>query len=134
MGAGVRAPLAMDAAVTDGATDSAPVPGREPVDVASVGAPETASESAPQTPVNGEVALEFSGPCWIDVRDASGAVVLTGEMAKGDRRVLEGQPPYSFVIGNAGATSLTVGGEPFDLQGRSRGNVARFKLNPEAPE
>ncbi len=61
-------------------------------------------------------------------------MVLTGEMAKGDRRVLAGEPPYSFVIGNASATKLTVGGKPFDLPRRSRGNVARFKLNPETLE
>ena len=121
------------AATTEtGAAAPAPGPGAalSEADASAVEAP----QAAPESPAVGEVALDFSGPCWIDVRDASGKVVLTGEMAKGDRRVLAGQPPYSFVIGNAGATRLTVAGKPFDLQSRSRGNVARFKLNPEAPE
>jgi cytoskeleton protein RodZ len=105
-----------------------PVPSVATLDETAAEAP----EPAPAEPAGREVALAFSGPCWIDVRDASGKVILTGEMAKGDNRVLEGQPPYSFVIGNATATTLTVGGKPFDLPSRSRGNVARFKLNPEA--
>lgn len=92
--------------------------------------PDTESSASGEIPV----ALAFSGPCWIDVRDASGAVVLTGEMAKGDQRVLTGSPPYSFVIGNASATTLTIGDKPFDLQAKARGNVARFKLTPEAAQ
>ncbi len=66
-------------AIAPGASDAAPEP----------------AEPAPLTepPDSGEVALDFSGPCWIDVRDSSGSVVLTGEMAKGDRRVLAGGAP-----------------------------------------
>jgi cytoskeleton protein RodZ len=55
-------------------------------------------------------------------------------MQKGDRHVLDGEPPYAFVIGNATATAVTVGGKPFDLGGVSRGNVARFKLDPEGAQ
>ncbi|MFZ0788611.1 MAG: RodZ domain-containing protein, partial [Chromatiaceae bacterium] len=124
------APSSAIATETAGAAAPGPSAALGEADVSAAEAP----QAAPESPAVGEVALEFSGPCWIDVRDASGKAVLTGEMAKGDRRVLAGQPPYSFVIGNAGATRLTVAGKPFDLQSRSRGNVARFKLNPEAPE
>jgi cytoskeleton protein RodZ len=84
------------------------------------------------TAASREIELSFSGPCWIDVRDAGGGSVLIGEMAKGDQRVLQGNPPFSFVIGNVTATTMTVGGEPFDLVERSRGNVARFKLDPDS--
>lgn len=83
-------------------------------------------------PATGVVALSFSGPCWIDVRDATGKVILNGEMGKGDERVLDGNPPYSFVVGNAKATTITVSGQPFDLSSRAKGNVARFKLDPDA--
>lgn len=77
-----------------------------------------------------EVALTFSGPSWINVRDAKGTAVLNGEMRKGDTRVLTGTPPYSFVIGNANSASISVGGRPVDLGKRAQGNVARFKLDP----
>lgn len=81
-----------------------------------------------------QVALSFSGASWIDVRDASGRSVLSGEMRKGDRRVLSGDPPYAFVIGNAASAAITVGGKPFDLGGVSRGGVARFKLDPDGAQ
>jgi cytoskeleton protein RodZ len=77
-----------------------------------------------------EVVATFSGPCWVDIRDAAGQVLLFGEMAAGDRRVLDGDPPYSLVVGNASATELTVGGRAFDLRAIAKGNVARFKLDP----
>lgn len=86
---------------------------------------EPAGEAAPA-----EIVLEFSGATWVTVRGSDGKVVLNGEMRDGDRRVLGGQPPYQFVIGNAAATRMTVGGEPFDVANRARGNVARFSLDP----
>lgn len=81
----------------------------------------------------GQVELEFTGASWIDVRGADGKLVLNGEMRAGDRRVLSGRPPFKLVIGNTAATRMTVDGQPFDLQSRSRGNVARFTLDPSAP-
>lgn len=92
-------------------------------------------EPAPEPePTSTEVVLEFTGTSWIDVRGAGGGVVLNGEMRSGDRRVLDGEPPYKFVIGNTSATQLTIGGRPFDLQRRARGNVARFTLDPSSFE
>ncbi|KAA6183311.1 helix-turn-helix domain-containing protein [Thiohalocapsa marina] len=77
------------------------------------------------------VEIAFSGPCWVDIRDASGEVQLFGEMADGDREILGGEPPYSLVIGNAVATEIRVGGQPFDVNAVARGNVARFELDPQ---
>jgi cytoskeleton protein RodZ len=76
------------------------------------------------------VVLEFRGPSWIDVRDSAKSFSLMGEMAKGDRRVLGGTPPYSLILGNASSVTVTVNGAPFDLTRVAKGNVARFKLNP----
>jgi cytoskeleton protein RodZ len=101
--------------------------------------PETTSSE--QTPTSGdenldsavspeEVVMVFSGPCWVDIRDSERKFKLFGEMSQGDRRVLEGKPPYSVILGNAAAVDITVGGVPYDLTGVTRGNVARFTLNP----
>lgn len=95
---------------------------------------EPAVEEPSLTPTSTEVVLEFTGTSWIDVRGANGRVVLNGEMRSGDRRVLDGEPPYKFVIGNTAATQLTIGGRPFDLKGRAQGNVARFSLDPSSFE
>jgi len=80
--------------------------------------------------VGAEVVVSFSGPCWVDIRDAEGEVLLFGEMADGDQHVLGGDPPYSLVLGNASATALTVGDKPFDVNAIAKGNVARFTLDP----
>jgi cytoskeleton protein RodZ len=85
---------------------------------------------AAEEPANGEVVMEFSGPCWVDIRDSERKFKLFGEMGNGDRHRLEGKPPYSVIIGNAAAVQITVAGEPFDLASIARGNVARFTLDP----
>jgi len=90
-------------------------------------------EAPPEQTGPPEVALEFTGTTWIDVRDAKGKVVLNGEMGEGERRVLTGEPPYKLVIGNAAATRMTIGDKPFDIESRARGNVARFSLDPTTP-
>lgn len=76
------------------------------------------------------VELAFSGPCWVDIRDSTGKVLLFGEMSRGDRELLSGEPPYSLVLGNAAAAEVTLAGEPYDLSSIARGNVARFELDP----
>ncbi len=77
-----------------------------------------------------EVVLEFSGPCWVDLRDSSRKFKHFGEMKAGDRLVLKGTPPYSILLGNAAVVRMTIGGEPFDLSQKTRGNVAKFTLDP----
>jgi cytoskeleton protein RodZ len=74
--------------------------------------------------------MSFAGPCWVDIRDSERKFKLFGEMGKGDRRVLEGKPPYSVILGNAAVVEVTVAGAPYDLSGVSHGNVARFTLDP----
>jgi cytoskeleton protein RodZ len=77
---------------------------------------EQAAEEPTPAPTSTEVVLEFTGTSWVDVRGANGRVVLNGEMRSGDRRVLDGEPPYKLVIGNTAATQLTIGGRPFRSQ------------------
>ena len=79
----------------------------------------------------GAIVMSFEGPCWVDVRDSERSYKLFGEMKKGDRHVLSGTPPYSVILGNVAAVEITVGGAEFDLSAISRGNVARFTLNPD---
>jgi len=80
------------------------------------------------------IRLEFTGPSWLEVRDSAGVRLIVGEMGAGDQREVTGQPPFRFTIGRVSNTRMTVDGEPFDLEGRSRGNVARFSFDPESPE
>ncbi|MGQ9659482.1 MAG: RodZ domain-containing protein [Thermochromatium sp.] len=95
---------------------------------------EVKTETTAPKPISAEVVLEFTGVSWANVRDANGRVVLNGKMRAGYRRVLDGTPPYRFIIGNASVTQLTIGGRPFDLKRHARGNVARFTLDPSTLE
>ena len=124
-------------------TSALPLPPAPPGESLSTSAPVSAPLSAPLSastpgaeppaapPVDPQqVALAFSGNTWINVRDASGTSVLSGDMRPGETRVLGGRPPYSFVIGKAAAATMTVGGKPYEPKARIQGGVARFKLDP----
>ena len=64
----------------------------------------------------------------MQVTDASGSVLLSGEMQEGESKEIDGDTPLRFVFGNARVVQLYVGGEPFDLDPHTSGNVARFTL------
>ncbi len=99
-----------------------------PVAQEAVPAPE--ERTAPPLAEDAIVVFEFEEDCWVDLRDASGNYRILGNLSKGERRVLEGVPPYSVVLGNSQAVKIRVKGEPFDLGPYTRGNVARFRLDP----
>lgn len=97
--------------------------------------PATAPAEALTPSAGGQgVVLEFNDNAWVDVRDAANSFRIRGEMHKGERRELGGTPPYTLVLGNAGSVRVLVNGEPFDTHARTRGNVARFTLNPKTGE
>jgi cytoskeleton protein RodZ len=83
-----------------------------------------------------KVVLELLGSCWVDIRDANGKNKIIGELTKGARRTLQGEPPFSVVLGNSRAVRILIDGVPYDIGQHARGNVARFKLDPlpAAPE
>jgi len=74
------------------------------------------------------IRISFSEPCWVRVTDSRGELVLNGEMRAGDVSDIEGDAPFRFVLGNAGAVELLVGDKRFDLAPFTSGNVARFTL------
>lgn len=110
-----------------------PAPQSEPADIeeSTPTLPlDTGTEVAVAVATQGEIVFEFIGACWVDVRDATRKFKLFGEMRKGERKVLGGTPPYSVILGNSPMVRVTIDGEPFDVEAHSRGNVARFTLDP----
>ncbi|WP_462322143.1 RodZ domain-containing protein [Halochromatium sp.] len=117
-----------DNAAEDAGTTETPTILELAADTTADNGTETGTESSESS--SKPVELSFTGTCWVDIRDSTGEVLLFGEMSRGDREILGGEPPYSLVIGNAAAAELTVAGQAYDLDAVARGNVARFQLDP----
>ena len=120
-----RAPAQVSSTEQETTVDSAPAT----VDPAGVAAPPEGPEAVAPAG-QADIVVTFSGPCWVDIRDSERKFKLFGEMGKGDRHLLEGKPPYSMILGNAAAVTISVAGAPFNLEAVTRGNVARFTLDP----
>ncbi len=77
-----------------------------------------------------EIVITFTGPCWVNIKDADGKKRIVGNISEGMVHTLEGPAPYSVVFGNTTAVELRINDQLIDLTSYSRGNVARFTLNP----
>jgi cytoskeleton protein RodZ len=116
------APDAFEAPVTETVTNQ-PAGSLPPVDAAKV-----------TTAPTDKIVFEFTATCWVNISDASRTYRLVGEMKPGDRHELGGSPPYSVILGNASGVKVSVYGTPLDIGTFSTGNVARFKLDPNATD
>lgn len=92
-------------------------------------AADAGSPSPPPSAVTGQTLIfEFSDLSWLEVKDGSGQIVLTGEFPAGDRQTVAGKPPYQLWIGKASAVKLTYADHAVDLQPYTREDVARLTL------
>lgn len=65
---------------------------------------------------------------WIEVKDARGRVLLSQLNPAGCERLVEGEPPFSLVIGNAQHVRLSYNGQNVDLMPHVKVEVARLSL------
>ncbi|MGB7815674.1 MAG: RodZ domain-containing protein [Methylotenera sp.] len=87
-------------------------------------------EPAVASPANGTARLEFNAnqETWVSVVDVAGKEVFNKTIFAGSRESVDITPPVNVVVGNAGATSMSMNGKPVDLAPHSRQNVAHIKL------
>lgn len=64
--------------------------------------------------------LRFSETCWYEVRDASDRRLATGTATAGDVRRVDGQRPFTVVVGVADAVSVSLDGEPVPIPADAR--------------
>ncbi len=83
---------------------------------------------APPSSLANTLVFAFSQPSWVEVRDGSGQIVFSQLSQAGSRREVNGQPPFSLVVGNASHVTLQYKGNPVDLSKRSKDDVARLTL------
>lgn len=87
----------------------------------------TASQS--QSNSNGAgLLLTFEGDSWVDVRDATGKPLLSRLNPAGSSQSLQGVPPFTLVVGNAGKVKLMWRGKAVDLKPYTKIDVARLSL------
>ena len=74
--------------------------------------------------------LEFRAreATWVQVRDATKAVVFERTLTKGASAFATGVLPLAVVIGRADSTDVFVRGAPFVLTSLAKENVARFEV------
>ena len=108
------APDLSDTVVAISATDDA---GREPVQTAAG---------------EGELRLSvtYSGDCWTEITDASGARLFFDLGKEGRTVELSGDPPFNVLFGNADNVSLEVNGSAYAIgPSERRGRTARLTLS-----
>ena len=119
---------------TSSEASPAPLAGAAPMAPAAA-TPDTAAATAESvamtTPVTPAPFLKvrFTGPSWVEVKDAEGKVLLSQHSAAGAEHVIEGTPPFYVVIGDTARVAVEVRGESYDLAPHTRQNVARFTVN-----
>jgi len=102
-----------------------PAPPRDPPP--SVARPAPPASGAADSRLN-PLVMRFPVESWIEVRDAAGAILITGTQAPGTVRELSGDLPLSLTIGNAAGVTVTWRGTPIDLAPHMRLGVARFRI------
>ncbi len=80
---------------------------------------------------DGNVSMQFhfSQDSWVEVRGGDGKVLLSRLNAAGTEQSVEGEPPFSLIVGNAKGVSVSFRGRSVDLTPFTRDQVARFTLS-----
>ncbi len=136
--AGTAAVAPPATAATPATAAAAPVPTAAPAPVSpptpaatAVAAPAAAAPAAAASgaaAAAGLLVFRATAPSWIQVSDAAGTVVLRRELQAGESVSTGGTTPLAVTVGNAGATTVLVRGQPRELGPLTRDNVARFEI------
>jgi cytoskeleton protein RodZ len=113
------------------AEQSAPEPANAGPPAALAGTAEApaAGAPAPAAPADAALRFTFNDRSWVEVRQADGTVLLSQNNAAGTTQLVEGEPPYTLIVGNASKVELNYRGQRVDLAAQtSRDDVARLRL------
>jgi len=96
------------------ATEVAPVAAPE-IGEASPEAAAGSDAPLPVTDLSGRLALEFSGPCWLEVYDADGRRLAFQLAEAGSVLTFDGPPPWRLVLGNADFVRVALDGNAVEI-------------------
>jgi len=108
-------------------------PASAPPEVAQEVVAEPAGQAAQAEAQAFSLTLSFSDDCWVEIRDSRRQLSF-GLQTSGKVLTLQAVPPVSFLLGNAAAVEMAVGGESFAIprNPRSRSKAARFELTEDS--
>jgi cytoskeleton protein RodZ len=113
-----------------GAASAAKPAGSSPAaSLAAAAAQAKAVADAPAAAASGLIVFRAkSGPSWVEVVDAKGAIPIRKVLEKGETAGASGALPLRVTIGRIDSTEVQVRGKPFNLKSVSNDNVARFEV------
>lgn len=90
-------------------------------------------EGAVQKPASDVVANSglhflFSRESWVEVRDGLGNILFSKTNLPGTEYLVQGEPPFSIIVGSAHGVQLAYNGNPVDLAAYAIEDVARLRL------
>lgn len=108
---------------------SAAEPPRKPQEAAAA-PPEPAPPSKPPVGQGPDtVTLRLSASAWVAIQDRTGNRLAYATLPAGSEQTYSGQGPFTVVLGNAPAATLSLNGQPFELpKSKKSGTVLRFTL------
>jgi cytoskeleton protein RodZ len=98
------------------------------VPVAPVSGPATPTVSAPVAKASDLVVIRAKGTTWVEVVDATGAVLVRRTLQADGVTSATGVTPLAVVVGKADVAEVEVRGKPFNVSGVAKDNVARFEV------
>jgi cytoskeleton protein RodZ len=123
---------AADAASPSGPAASAPV-GMAVASAAQASVPLAAPQPGEGTAEQDVLTFKAAGHVWVGVKDGTGKLVISRFLNSGDSLSVGGALPLSVTVGDKRMATVTVRGQPLDLNEHTRsGVVARFTVEPVA--
>ncbi|MFC6980512.1 RodZ domain-containing protein [Microbulbifer taiwanensis] len=106
---------AEEASIAAGPAELEPSPVTSQVEPATEGSAPAEAETAVVEGAAVEVLqLSFDEDSWVEVKDASGSVLMAKVQPAGSEASLTGQPPFQLMLGNASGTRVRYRGELVD--------------------
>lgn len=125
-----RAPVEPQRAAAASTLASTVTPQISTLEPAEAARPADAEPPSASQPAEGRhrIVLRFERESWVEIRDGAGKI-LTSELNRaGSERSVDGNPPFTLVIGNAQHVRLSYDERPIDLAPHVKVEVARFTL------
>ena len=110
-----------------GTDDKADAPPDGAMAKAAAGDPPAPRALAPGA-ATAPIVLTFVDTSWVEVRDGTGALILSVTGNAGGTQEINGRAPFEIILGNAAAVNVTWQGKSFDTAPFTRQNVAKFTL------